>query len=273
MLVDRLMDVAQAEAARSSNERPGRVSASNIGKCERSLWYIKNGYKPIPPEPRGRMVMDTGHQLELQLERYMEKAGMNYFKPPENSCQANTGHGILAGTPDMIFEWQQGVWVVCDWKTISNYGFQRAEEGMVDEHYEWQLETYLRGGPYEHEGVKIYPIMGLLVFLRKETSHLHEHTVNKSESRWQDMKWKLIQANSPVVPEKPYALDPNCFRCKGTGKTPKGMRVCSNCTGSGQEPGGPYIPTFPCGYCNMREHCWGKLDLGVVSGKPRWGVA
>ena len=127
-------------------------------------------------------------------------------------------------------------------------------------------------GHYEYAGEVVEPAWGLLVFLRKETGHICEHIVRKSETRFQDIKWKKIVADGDTIPARPYALDPKCSKCRGTGKTPKRKLACSGCGGSGNEPGGPFIPVYPCGYCPARKHCWGKLEFAERNGKPRWAA-
>jgi hypothetical protein len=73
-----------------------------------------------------------------------------------------------------------------------------------------------------------------------------------------------------------------CGHCKGSGRTPKNTKECGHCQGQGKracsecEGEGHLkvanLPTFPCGYCNVRAACMPFATLEIKGDKPTWSV-
>jgi hypothetical protein len=158
---------------------------------------------------------------------------------------------------------QPGELMVVEVKSMSDFAFERACRGILDDSYLAQCESYCRGYGYRHT---------CLLGYRKETSHLCEILVQRSDTRWEKICANAEKARADKMPPRPYELEVACEGCKGTGLTPKRQQPHKACGGSGNIPGGPYIPNFPCGYCGYKQPCWGKLELTFFQGKPRWRV-
>lgn len=289
MIVDKILQVALREA--TARPTTTRLTASNVGKCVRAGWYAHHGIPQEPLPPRTMLVFSLGNLVEDSLCKFIEKATEDFIRTdawrdtttePETGLRARSDFmfalddqplwpnelGERVCVPGQPLPPQPGEMLGGEIKSMSNFGFERALRGKIDEAYRAQVEVCLRA-----YGLRWW----LVVAYRKETSNICEILVGRDDDVWASVVAKVDAARGEATPERPYALD---SACKGTadgtcveGKTPKTGRAHKRCGGTGLEPGGPFVPNFPCGYCSWRAECWGQQELVFRDGKPVWRLA
>lgn len=287
MLVEKIIAVAAKDAG--ERQLP-KVSASNVGKCVRALWYIHHETSPEPLPPRTMLVFSLGNLVEESVCDWIEKASKDFIRTDcrnDTTTEKETGLRARADfvcaldeTPLFPDELElrscvpgdplpprPGEMVGGEIKSLSNFAFERALRGDIDFTYRAQVETCLRA----------YDLRWwLLVAYRKETSHITEILIGRSDAVWAKILQSVQQAKAPTVPDRPYELETRCISAKDgkciDGKTPSRGQPHKACGGTGLEIGGPFIPTWPCNYCSYKAPCWGELELAFKDGKPRWRV-
>lgn len=286
MLIERL--ISHAESSRAP--RPSKPGAWNIGRCVRMLWAGAHGILPTDP-PSGRQVMsfDLGSRIEDAIMAYLEQAGIGHIRPfrlrdavwvpwlgtsvvpdalveldRELTWPDDLGLVTVAGL-DYVAPPQPGELVILEIKSMSDYAFDRACRGVIDDAYLAQCQVYMHA---------LNCRWALLLAYRKETSHLTEVWIPRSELVVDGLKAKAKRAFSDECPPRPYDLESACpgiaeGRCID-GRTPGRGQPHAECGGTGLMPGGPYIPSHPCGYCDYRTWCWGELEPVVARVGSRW---
>lgn len=244
-------------------ERTFSVGAWNAGQCPRKLWLGLNGAEEEPVEPRGLRNFAMGNMVEDAAINLMIEAGVPLIRSDEARDTFEVP-GIGRVRPDVFLD-VGGLHLVADIKSISNFGFERAQRGNVDFAYEAQLEVYLRGLDVE---------WGVLIFWRKDTSHMHYHVVRRNDERWATIQEGVALARGTTMPERPYEMEHRCPGVKEgkciNGKTPARGQPHSTCGGTGLVPGGPKL-RYPCSYCGFKVACWGPLTMSVSKeGAPEW---
>jgi hypothetical protein len=209
------------------------------------------------------MVFDLGDRVEDAVIEYLIAAGVPLIRTNEARDTVEIAEVGLRVRADAFIE-VEGEHLIVEVKSMSNFGFERAERGELDESYLIQGECYMRA--YGTQKC-------IFVCYRKETSHLCEVLTSRDEERWEKIKSNVAVARGDEIPPRPYELDAYCKGCQGTGKTPAKGLPHKACDGTGQIPGGPFLPVFPCGYCPFKVQCWGELEFVENDGKPRWRVA
>lgn len=266
MLVDKIM--AHLTEVAKNRQPIDKIGAHNAGQCPRKLWYTVHGYTPEPLQARALLVFDLGDRVEDALIRWLEETGVAHVRCTRD--QDKTPLPELGGNvvPDFVFESEldgKPAMLVGEIKSMSGYGFARAEQGELDDAYLAQVECYMRAFDAP---------AALVLCYAKDTSHLHEILVRRSDERWEAVKRNVALARGDALPPAPYDLESACRGCGGSGLTPTGRQAHKACGGTGLEPGGPFIPNFPCGYCGYKSQCWGQLEMDVTrDGKPRWRLA
>jgi hypothetical protein len=286
MLIERL--ISQAESSRTV--RPAKPGAWNIGRCERMLWAGAHGILPSDP-PSGRQVMtfDLGSRIEDAIMAYLEQSGIGHIRPLGWSDAVRVPWLGTSVRPDALveldrgLEWpdelgiatvagidyeqppQPGELVVLEVKSMSDYAYDRACRGIVDDAYVAQCQVYMHALDVR---------WAVLVAYRKETSHLTEMWIPRDALIIDALKAKAQRAFAEECPARPYALESACpgiaeGRCVG-GRTPGRGQPHAECGGTGLMPGGPYIPSYPCGYCDYRTWCWGELETVIARIGSRW---
>jgi len=265
VIVDKLIEAAERKGR--EDRGGGRIYASNVGDCVRKLWYLAHGEKQEPLPARSMMVFDLGNRVEDAIAHWIVEAQIPHVRTSEERDKVfleELGSNVRS---DFFVEPEvndRRVVIPVEVKSMSDFAFERAERGELDEKYLAQAECYMRA--YDSEYV-------LFVLYRKETSHLHEILVPRSDERWVKILSSVAIANGDQCPGRPYLLESACDGCDGTGKTPKRGQPHKACGGTGELPGGPYIKNFPCGYCGFKTACWGPLELAMLNGRPRWRLA
>lgn len=288
MIVDRIMARAAATAL---TRKPQRMSASSVGRCVRQCWYMEHDVAGEPLNARALLVFEIGDRVEDSVLHYIAQTDLEHlrtggpgdtftvpevgfrgrpdliFQCPTQDWSPDTELGIMAIAPSDLLPPEPGEVVGGEVKSMADFGFARAQRGEIDEGYRAQVECYMRA---------LNIRWWLLVAYRKETSHLCEVWIGRDDNRWQAIKEAVSIARGAEIPARPYELDERCHGAKdGTcvdGKTPGRGQLHKRCGGTGKEPGGPFIPNFPCGYCGWKEPCWGSIEMVFREGKPAWRV-
>lgn len=264
MLVEKLIAAVEAKV----NDRPlPRIYASNVGSCVRKLWYVDKLVDPEPLSGRSGMVFDMGNRVEDAIISFLVQAKIPHVRTSEERDKVFMKEIGSNVKPDFFFETEvngKPTLVPVDVKSMSDFAFQRAESNDIDRTYLAQMECYLRAYSVNY---------GLFVCYRKETSHLCEVMVQRDDRLWRDILAAVATARGDIVPSRPYELEEKCEGCEGTGKTAVRKQAHKACAGTGQLPGGPFIPNFPCGYCQYKIACWGDLEMAFLNEKPRWRIA
>lgn len=277
MIVDRILAHSTEKAGK--REQSKAIGAYNIGRCVAQNWFRVHGYEPEPMEGRAENVLALGNVIEDTVADQIAAAGIAGWRRPVKRCDhdwklrdscdqckarerdVRTVLGDIRVIADGFFANDGREWPV-EIKSMSNFAFERALRGELDEGYIAQATTYCKAYDVPYVPVVCY---------RKETSHLHEVIVKFDDDLWTDLAFGVQVAKGNVQPERPYKISGACQGCNGTGKTAAKALPHKACSGTGREPGGPFIPGFPCGYCSWKTACWGPLEMTVNDyGKPRW---
>ena len=263
MLVDRIIEAAEAKA--KARVQTNKIGAHNVGRCVRQLWYQVHGVEAEPMQGRAMLVFDLGDRIEQALIHLLTEAGVEGLRaadPEKDKVEvAEIGGRVIA---DLFFTANGREWPA-ECKSMSNFAFERAERGELDDSYLAQAEVYMRA--YD------VPWIPLIAY-RKETSHLTEVIIKRDDSRWEMIKRNAAAAQGDTVPERPYKLAVLCEGCHGSGRTPTGKQAHSACNGTGRMQGGPYLPSFPCGYCSWKDACWGATEqVFDKNNRPKWRLA
>lgn len=262
MIVDKLMEAAERKGREDRGS--GRIFASSVGGCVLKLWFGVHGATAEPLPARSLMVFDLGNRVEDAVGHWIIEAEIPHVRTSEERDKVFMPELGSNVRPDFFAEPEingNRQVIPVEVKSMSDFAFERAEAGKLDEQYLAQAECYMRA--YGTDYV-------LFVLYRKETSHLHEILVPRSDSRWAEIIAKVEVARGDERPARPYELEVKCDGCDGTGKTPKRGQPHKACSGTGELPGGPYIPVFPCGFCRYKKPCWGPMKIAFLNGKPRW---
>jgi hypothetical protein len=269
---DRLDSHLSGVIASEAATRSFKISAWNSGHCPRKLWLGLNGAPSEKMMPRAKMVFAAGHATEEWLMNFLVEAGVPLIRtdPTKDKMLVPPFGNVI---PDCYIE-RYGIKVIADVKSMSNFAFERTKRGEIDFGYAAQLSIY---------GKALGVEWGVLFGVRKETSHISftDTIVRLDDALWQKVLRNHAEATGPTMPHRPYELAWQCEDAKigkcVNGKTPKLGKDHTACIGTGRQPGGPFIPNFPCGYCEFKQACWGvdgaKVQEVIAAGeKPRWRV-
>ena len=223
-----------------------KLRMSNIGSCPRQTWLKISGADQEPFTARTRSTFCFGDLTEaifMGIIRLMVKTERYPIKIYEDLVQAEVedrgvpGHGDLP----MCIEGQDVWW---DIKSMSSYSYREFCKSGPDEQggYPHSMQAYLRGA--ENKTGKLWSVGGWLA-VKKETGHFAEHICTRDDRTFVPLAEDTIAlVNGEEKPARPdwTKLSPV--------KEVEGWR---------------------CGYCAVKEACWGKLRVEVDNrGKPHY---
>ncbi len=292
--------------AKAENEKPRRWNrASSIGRCPRELGQQKLGIRGDPLTPRRMSIFDDGNFYDQKLKDDLIKAmGGGIVALPYGSWPSVWIEGVeITGTPDFLIMPKEYPTIgLGEIKSMSNFAFDRAVAGNIDETYCCQAWTYASQNA-------LNPIVFICV--RKETRHICEVIFDKTATetivtkRYGGNELE-IAANDPMliaevrspfneeIEAKVKATIRSVAACKDVSSLPTGVRKVEPETITAQgkakteeakriygEPfkqngqwayfaTGRQILGFPCSYCSFLKNCFPDAALEVESGKPKW---
>lgn len=302
MLVEKL-ELYYHDLAAKRNEKPGDWRrASSLGYCPRRLGYQKLGIKGEPLTPRRMSIFHHGDAIDLALKQDLMQALGGAIITDHHRGETEIEGVPITGECDGLFH-LDGRYGVVDGKTMSDFAFDRACEGVIEDTYQVQGWVYS----------KIYDV-DLVVFYcyRKETSHVVEvifdaqadatvitrrYGGNEKEIYLND-PMLISEVRTPFSPEieaKARATVRAVSACTSLETLPDGVRAlereavkvqgAANAEAyANSHPGvviggksgswftietGRTLAKFPCNYCPWIKRCLGAV-LEVENGKPKW---
>lgn len=231
MLVDKILEYyTQFEKDR---EWANPLRMSNAGKCARAIAYQLHGYEAEPLSSRARMTFRLGDLIEQDMVAAALKCsdftGMQDEVEISIENTSIKGHidGYLPATEDHL---ETGV----DFKSISDFGFKRAQSGEVDYSYICQANCYMAAKSWKQF---------LIVFYKKHTSHLTEVFLEFNPAIWGEIVARftsVIKSTKELLPTREHEADEK-------GKLP-----------------------WQCSYCQYCKICWPEYKLSFdKNNKPQ----
>lgn len=306
MIVEHLEQLYRNQA-RDDTEKPRRWNrASSMGRCPRELAYTKLGTKPEPLTPRRMSIFDDGHFYDEKLKNDIVKAYPWAVPLPLGSWPSVWIEGVeITGTPDFLIMPSDTYSTVGlgEIKSMSNFGFDRAVAGQIDEAYCCQAWTYASQNA-------LNPVVFICV--RKETRHICEVIFDKTApetivtKRYGGNELEIAANDPMLIAEVRSPFDTNIERrvrdvlrnvagCNQLSELPAGVLVVEDETVSahGKEKAAPLrehygepsevtkngwysfktgrqVLGFPCSYCGFLKQCFPTANLEIDGGKPKW---
>ena len=283
--------------------------ASSLGYCPRRLGYQKLGIKGDPLTARRISIFHHGDAIDMAIKQDLYQALKGEIITDKHRGSVEIEGVTITGECDGFFH-IDGRYGVVDGKTMSDFGFERALNGQIDESYQVQGWVYSQ----------IYGV-DLVVFYcyRKETSHIVEvifdarvpETIitkrfggNEKEIATKD-PMLIAEVRTPFSPEieakaRATVRAVSAVTCEADlpariEKNDRGEPIVAvelvkaqkaEDKAAAQAKYGPAIKVnggwatyqtgrlvagFPCSYCPFIRRCRNAL-LEVESGKPIWLV-
>lgn len=295
-----------AEQALEVAKRPHRWNrGSSVGYCPRRLGYQKLGIIGDPLTPRRMSILDDGNFYDAQLKADIQKALSGYIIPIDKFPACYIEGVEITRTPDFLIM-PTGEWTTIglgEIKSMSNFGFERALKGEIDESYCAQAYSYTVGND-------LNPIV--FVCVRKETRHICEVIFDRNAKetiitqRYGGNPLETAINDPMLVAEIRSPFDANTEMrvretirtvsgCTSTENLPLGINAIESETvaANGKEKAAPLesqygspvkvngnwryfetgrkVANFPCSYCAYIRTCLGAA-LEIKDGKPVWVV-
>jgi len=251
MFINELEKAMEVEEASRQGASPIRLS--NTGKCPMSTYLKICGLKTKPLDPRVLLMFRTGDLSEQAFKdlakKHMEGKTWDHFVfGKETSVIIDEEPATIYKQIEVKLEWENftieghldGIGLktwndpyVIEFKTMSNYAFEKFEKGIIDTDYIWQTQAYM-------EATKINK--ALIIAQRKETGHMAEQIVKRDEKYDCKARWeKILKATPTNLPTREGAFT---------------------------EKDGVIKIGYPCSYCSFYETCYKQVNLSFVKGKP-----
>lgn len=238
MLVDKILKHFNAEEKDRQFANPIRMS--NAGKCARAMAYQLHGFQGEPLNARARMVFRLGDLVEQDLVDACAKCAnlVNHQEKVSVTIAGKEIHGHIDAElpaendrPDMTV----------DFKSISEYGFKRAEKGEVDHAYICQAHCYMKA-----KNQKQF----LFVYYCKNTSHLAEVVVHWDDAIWEEIVNRFTSVFNSTKENLPAKEFGPIVKTDKKGKTTEKL-------------------DWRCSYCAYARICWPDYELTFDgNGKP-----
>lgn len=250
--------------------------SSSASRCVRERWLKRIGTIGEPTQPRMFLVWKYGHMAE---DFYKQLVKMFCVGPEKLYSEVDFGTPIRSFMVDSIevLQYEQPTvytkitdkltvtghvdgwgkrnaddkWEVMDFKTASNYGYDKFVAGEIPE-YIYQMASLLLSDKAKELGAE----SSRLWYWRKETEHLHDKPFPFLKNDIEKVRREFIVAASEPEPAPPYELEQEKTYNRSTKQyDPTGRMI---------------IPNYPCGYCAYKAHCYSEVQLEFKSGKPVW---
>lgn len=193
-------------------EKPKTLRLSSVGRCVRQQAYNLLGFEENGKgiDSRARMVFFMGDLVEVAIVQLAKAAGCRIQNVGQD--QATVELDGIEGHPDGIIE-QDGKRSLLEVKSMSSFGFNEFQRGVLDEGYRYQINAYL-----EALGLS----EAIVVALNKDAGVLAEMTVSKDPVIVADIKARIAMlkaATKENLPPRPYKTNDkgfypwNCVYC------------------------------------------------------------
>lgn len=186
----------------------GKLRLSASGKCARQLAYSYHG---IPVEgkemdARAKVIFFQGDMVEMMLGSLAKLAGANLTSTGMQQAvvELNINGVIIKGHADGILV-LPGEMILVEFKSMSDYGFERFEKGIVDDAYLAQANSYM-------EGLGLKRV--LFVAQNKNSGVLKELLFERNEGIITLVKQNLelvLESSKESLPRRPYTPDDKGF--------------------------------------------------------------
>lgn len=178
-------------------EKAKTLRLSSIGRCLRQQAYNVLGFEVNGKEidSRARMVFFQGDMAEIAIIQLAKVAGCEM-----TACGANQEVIELDGVtghPDGILWESPGTYLV-EAKSMSSFGFNEFERGVIDQGYIYQIQAYMDA---------LHLSDAIVVALNKDAGVLAEQIIHKDELIVADIKERIamLKAVTPeTLPDRPY---------------------------------------------------------------------
>ena len=312
MLIEQVETMLKEQAKAEVGKARDPFRASSAGHCTRKCAYDMLGVPGEPLTPRRQMVFMQGHLVELQMQDLLKRAlGDKYI----DGASLGDNHFEIDGIKisyhiDGAFQHSDGKIGIMECKSMSDYAFDRAVKGEIEETYLCQAWCY-------EQATDFNPVV--FICYRKETSHICEVIFDRNckervvtvrlggnvlelakddplmvtevrtpfddsvgEKVRKHFAWLRIFANNPDYPTMPTgvnAIEDETVSVQGEIKAANFARDNNVLMVSAEKSGSWYkfktgrkIAKFPCNYCNHIKTCLGA-ELEIKNSKPVWVVA
>jgi len=164
MLIEAVENYYRELSAERNSKPQNWHRASSLGYCPRRLGYQKLGVVGDPLTPRRLSIFHHGDAIDLAIKQDLYHALKGEIITANHRGSVEIEGVEISGECDGFFH-IDGRYGVVDGKTMSDFGFERALNGQIEESYQVQGWVYSQ----------IYGV-DLVVFYcyRKETSHIVE---------------------------------------------------------------------------------------------------
>lgn len=278
-----------------------------MGRCPLELAYTKLGIKGDPLTPRRMSIFDDGNFYDQKLKDDLIKAmGGGIVALPYGSWPSVWIEDVeIFGTPDFLIMPKTYPTVgLGEIKSMSNFAFERALNGQIDEPYCCQAWVYASQNA-------LNPIV--FVCVRKETRHICEVIFDKTAKETVITKRYggnelEIAANDPMLiaevrspfdakieqrvrqtikavsvasesnlPIGVNAIEPETVKANGKAKAEELKKQYGEPSAQNGNwysfKTGRQVLGFPCGgYCAYTRTCFPEVKLEIEGGKPKWVV-
>jgi hypothetical protein len=241
---------------------------SSAPRCVRARWYSLNGYAGEPLAPRAIVNFLLGDLTERTLVYFVTKAcvgpgklysevifgaedgtieyqGKSLTKYKQITTSFRIGNLTITGHFDGLGKRNSdGKWELIEFKSAADFGFEEFKENGPGDYIKQSHALF------ECDACKEKNVESVRYFyLKKNTGHLWDGLFHKDPEITARMIAEYKAAAGNDIPERPYALKPETFRGKPTGRT-----TCQ----------------WQCSYCAFTKECWGKFDVEFKGGKPKF---
>jgi hypothetical protein len=183
---------------------------SSIGKCTRQQAYNVLGFDHNGKEidARAKTVFFQGDMVELAIIQLMKVAGLNITECGKE--QKTIYLDGIPGHPDGIFTNELNEKFLVSVKSMSSYSFSAFQEGIIDEGYLFQENSYLECDEIKALGID----KCVMVAQNKDAGVLHEHIIRRNPSfiaRIKENIATLKSATKENLPPRAYSPDEKGF--------------------------------------------------------------
>ena len=192
----------------SEREHKGKLYLSGAGKCARQLAYGYHGFEPRGKkvDSRSKIVFFMGDLVEFMIIPLAKLAGCNLVATglQQTTVSFKANGEMVYGHPDgLLIEPEENFLV--EIKSMSSYGFDKFQDGDIDDSYLAQVNCYLEGTNLKR---------CVMVAVNKDSGVLHEQIVTKDNAIVEACRLNLknvLNSSPGLLPDPKYQKDEKGF--------------------------------------------------------------